>query len=59
MGQSKLYQLGFGSMVANLVDFHLMGSSSSEGNITTLSINEVIVLTSEVLTFVTLFELCT
>ena len=42
-------------MVANLVDFHFMNSSSSEGNITNLSINKVTVLislmTSEDLTF--------
>ena len=31
-------------MVANLFDFHFMSSSSSEGNITNLSINKVIVL---------------
>ena len=43
-GQSRLYQLGFDSMVANLVDFHLMSLSGSEGNITNLSTNEVIVL---------------
>ena len=46
MGHSRLYQLGFGSMVANLVDFHFMSSSGSEGNITNLSINKVIVLIS-------------
>ena len=38
-GQSRLYQLGFGSLVANLVDFHFMSSSSSEGNINNLSIH--------------------
>ena len=45
-GPSRLHQLGFGSMVANLVDFHFMSPSSSEGNITNLSINKVIVLIS-------------
>ena len=43
-GQSRLYQLGFGSLVANLVDFHFMSSSSSEGNINNLSINKLLLL---------------
>lgn len=33
LGQSRLYQLGFGKMVANLADFHFMSSYSSESNI--------------------------
>ena len=35
-----------GSLVANLIDVHFMSSSSSEGNITNLSFNKVIVLIS-------------
>ena len=46
MGHSRLYLLGCGSMVANLVDFHFTSSSSSEGNINNLSIDKVIVLIS-------------